>query len=57
MTRSSSLAMQRYSIEQRERKYVKGYGILSSPKNVKNNIQYKTRYKTRCCKNCFQKSS
>ena len=57
MTRSSSLAMQRYSIEQRERKYVKGYGILSSAKNVKNNIQYKTRYKTRCCKNCFQKSS
>ena len=29
MTRSSSLAMRRYSIEARIRKYVKGYGFLS----------------------------
>ena len=29
MTPSSSLAMGRYSIEQRTRKYVKGYGFLS----------------------------
>ena len=29
MTRSSSLAMRRYSIELRARKFVKGYGFLS----------------------------
>ena len=29
MIRSSSLAMGRYSVEPRKRKYVKGYGFLS----------------------------
>ena len=29
MTRSSRLAMRRYSIEPRTSKYVKGYGLLS----------------------------
>ena len=28
----------RYSIEPRERRYIKGYGFLSFPKNVSNNL-------------------
>ena len=33
MTRCSSLAMRRYSIEPRTRKFVKGYGFLSFARN------------------------
>ena len=36
MTRSSSLATRRYSIEPRARKYVKGYGLLSFARNLSN---------------------
>ena len=36
MTRSLSLAMQPYSIEQRTRKYVKLYAFLSFTKNTEN---------------------
>ena len=35
MTRSSSLAMQQYSIEPRTRKYFKGYGFLSFARKYK----------------------
>ena len=35
MTRSSSLAMQQYSIEPRRRKYVKEYGFLSLTRKYK----------------------
>ena len=38
MTRSSSLAMQRYSIEPRTRKYAKGYGFLSFKRKHKKNL-------------------
>ena len=34
MTRSSSLAMQFHSVEQRARKYVKGYRFLSFARNL-----------------------
>ena len=48
MTRSSSLAMRRYSIEPRTTKYVKGYGFLSLPRKNKKQL---------LDTNCFQKSS
>ena len=35
MTRSSNLAMRRYSIESRAKKYVKGYGFLSFARKYK----------------------
>ena len=35
MARSSSLAMRRYSIEPRTKKYVKGYGFSSFAKKYK----------------------
>ena len=54
MTRSSSLAMQQYSIEPRTRKYVKRYQFLSFARKYKKTI---IEYTARCCKNCFQKSS
>ena len=38
--------MQRYSIEPRTRKYVKGYGFLSFPKKITI-----TGYRARCCNN------
>ena len=34
MTYSSSLAMQRYSVQPRDRIFVKGYGFLSFPRNM-----------------------
>ena len=50
MTHSSSLAMRQYSIEPRTKKYVKGFGFLSSARKYKEII---IGYKTRCSKNCF----
>ena len=41
MTRSSSLAMRRYFIEPRTRKYVKRYGFLSFARNVCNKYRKK----------------
>ena len=38
MTGSSSLAMRRYSIEPRTRKYVKGYGFLSFARKRKKQL-------------------
>ena len=38
MTRSLSLAMQRYSTEPRTRKYVKGYVFLSFTRNYKKQL-------------------
>ena len=38
MTRSSSLAMERYSIEPRTRRYVKGYGFLSVARKYKKRL-------------------
>ena len=38
MMRSSSLAMRRYSIEPRTRKYVKGYGFLSFARKYKKQL-------------------
>ena len=38
MTRSSSLAMRRYSIESRTRKYGKGYGFLSFARKYKKQL-------------------
>ena len=38
MTRSSSLAKRRYSIESRTRKDVKGYGFLSFARKYKKTI-------------------
>ena len=35
MTQPSSLAMQRYSIEPRERAYIKGHGFLSFTRKYK----------------------
>ena len=35
MTRSSSLAIRRYSVEPRTRKYVKGFGFLSFTRSYK----------------------
>ena len=35
MTRPSSLAMRRYSIEPRERAYIKGHGFLSFTRKYK----------------------
>ena len=40
MTCSSNLAMRRYSIEPRTRKYVKGYGVLSFAKKNKRQLLY-----------------
>ena len=34
MTRSSSLAMRRYSVQLRDRIFVKGYGFLSFARNM-----------------------
>ena len=42
--------MRRYSVESRTRKYIKENIYLLE--NTKNNSSYRTR----CCKNCFQKS-
>ena len=55
--------MTRYSRETRTRKYVKGYGFLSSPINLSNKHRKQlldTAAKTGCSrhsKNCFQKSN
>ena len=38
MTRSSSLAMRRYSIQPRTRKYVEGYGFLSFTRKYKKQL-------------------
>ena len=52
----------RYSIEPRDRVYVKGYGFMSFARSMGNKygkknlfIQLKICY--RCNKNCFQKSN
>ena len=51
----------RYSIQPRERRYVKGYGFLSFGKNIGKNLSYKYGQKlvdtakkvcNRCIKNC-----
>ena len=56
----------RYSIERRERRYVKGYGFLSFAKNIGKNISNKYSQKlvdtakkicNRRNKNCFKKSN
>ena len=58
MTYCSILAMWRYSIESRTRKYVKGYEFLSLVRNSSNKyIKKIIECRSRCCKNCFQKSS
>ena len=36
----------RYSIEPRERRYVKGYGFLSFAENIGKNVSHKYRQKT-----------
>ena len=38
MTRSSSLAMRRYSVQLRDRIFVKGYGFLSFARNMGKNV-------------------
>ena len=38
MTRSPSLAKQRYSVQDRDRIFVKGYGFLSFAKSMGKNI-------------------
>ena len=38
MTRCSSLAMRRYSVQSRDRIFVKGYGFLSFAKTMDKNI-------------------
>ena len=45
MTRSLSLAMRRYSIEPRTRKYVKGHGFYHLQENIKNNYWTQTMMK------------
>ena len=56
----------RYSIEPRERRYVKGYGFLSFAKNIGKHLSHKYGQKladtakkicNRCIKNCYQKSN
>ena len=54
----------RYSIEPRDRIYVKGYGFLSFAKNMcKSNkygqkrLDYAKKIYNRCNKNCFKKSN
>ena len=51
----------RYSIESREKRYVKGYGFLSFAKNIRKNLSNKYGQKlvdsakiicNRCMKNC-----
>ena len=54
MIRSSSLAMQRYSVEPRTRKYAKGHGFFIIREKI---LKLINGYKTRRCKNCLQKSS
>ena len=41
MTRSLSLAMRRYSVQLRERIFVKGYGFLFSVRNMSKNVHKK----------------
>ena len=51
--------MRRYSIEPRTRKYVKGYRFLLFDIDfyyLRENITTVIGYRTRCCKNYFQKS-
>ena len=56
----------RYSIEPRERRYVKGYGFLSFANNIGKNLSNKYAQKlidtakkicNRCIKNCYQTSN
>ena len=56
----------RYSIEPKDRVYVKGYGFLSFAKNIGKNVSNKYSQKllhtgkkiyNKCNKNCFQKSN
>ena len=52
-----------YSIESRDRRYVKGYGFLSFSKSIGRNISSKYSQKlvekvcNTCNKNCFKKSN
>ena len=50
----------RYSIEPRERRYVKGYGFLSFARNLGTHITKVAKYlnnKYECIKNCRQNSN
>ena len=46
--------MTQYSTGPRTRKDIKGYAFVSFARKYKKTI---IGYRTRCCKNCFQKSS
>ena len=56
----------RYSVEPRDRIYVRGYGLWPFVKNISKNLNNNYGQKlldsakkshSRCCKNCFKKSN
>ena len=48
MTRSLSLAMERYLFQPRDRIFVKGYGFLSFSRNVDKNVSKNTSKNLSC---------
>ena len=45
MTRSSCLAMRRYSVQPKDRIFVKGHGLLSFARNMGENVGEKYKQK------------